>query len=172
MPRRAAELLAHQWASLRERFDDVTRRAATRFEARDWHGMHSDAVERLGLYRQTTDAALGELRRSHGSHLTDRALWPPLKQAFSACIAGRADRLLAETFLNSITRRVFATVGVDPGSSSSTRTSTSRLPRPRLRCTRRSSSRTPPASCAGSSVASASRRRGAHWRRTCGPWRA
>jgi isocitrate dehydrogenase kinase/phosphatase len=115
MPQRAAELLAQQWLSLRERFDDVTRRASARFEARDWHGMHSDAVERLGLYRQTTDAALAELRQSHGSQLTDRALWPPLKQAFSACIAGRADRLLAETFLNSITRRVFATVGVDPG---------------------------------------------------------
>jgi len=30
-------------------------------------------------------------------------------------IAGREDREIAETFFNSITRRVFATVGVDPG---------------------------------------------------------
>ena len=79
MPQRAADLLARTGSALRERFDDVTRRAAARFEARDWHGMHSDAVERLGLYRQTTDAALAELRRSHGPHLTDRALWPPLQ---------------------------------------------------------------------------------------------
>jgi isocitrate dehydrogenase kinase/phosphatase len=115
MPQRAADLLVRQWVALRERFDDVTRRAAARFEGRDWHGMQSDALERLGLYRQTTDAALAELRRSHGAHLADHTLWPPLKQAFSSRIAGRADRLLAETFLNSITRRVFATVGVDRG---------------------------------------------------------
>ena len=115
MPRLAAELLARQWLTLRERFDDVTRRAASRFEARDWRGLQADAVERLGLYREVTEAALAELRSSHGRRLADRTLWPMLKQAYSACISDRADRPLAETFLNSITRRVFATVGVDPG---------------------------------------------------------
>ena len=115
MPRRAAELLALQWATLRERFDNVTRRAAARFEARDWHGTQSDSVERLGLYREATDAAIAELRQQLGPRLGDRELWAPVKQAFSACVAGRADRPLAETFLNSVTRRVFATVGVDPG---------------------------------------------------------
>jgi isocitrate dehydrogenase kinase/phosphatase len=37
-----------------------------------------------------------------------------MKAAFSAYVQGRADSELAETFFNSVTRRIFTTVGVDP----------------------------------------------------------
>jgi isocitrate dehydrogenase kinase/phosphatase len=37
-----------------------------------------------------------------------------MKACYAKCITARNDRELAETFFNSITRRVFATVGVDP----------------------------------------------------------
>ncbi len=39
-------------------FAEVTRRAPGRFAARDWRGMHEDAVERLGIYGGVLDALL------------------------------------------------------------------------------------------------------------------
>ena len=44
-----------------------------------------------------------------------RALdWVGLKAAYARLVNARSDRELAETFFNSVTRRIFATVGVDP----------------------------------------------------------
>ncbi len=114
LARAGAEVLGEAWDELQESFETVTRRARGRFEARDWPGIQADAVERLGLYRQATDGALQRLRATLGDRLLDRHLWPELKKAHSSSVAARPDRVLAETFLNSITRRVFATVGVDP----------------------------------------------------------
>jgi isocitrate dehydrogenase kinase/phosphatase len=45
--------------------------------------------------------------------VTDRLVWAALKAVYSGMIAGREDWELAETFFNSVTRRIFATVGVD-----------------------------------------------------------
>ena len=42
-----------------------------------------------------------------------RLVWASCKAVYSGAIAGRDDWELAETFFNSVTRRVFATVGVD-----------------------------------------------------------
>ena len=41
-------------------------------------------------------------------------LWMGIKAVFSSHIAERHDWELAETFFNSVTRRIFTTVGVDP----------------------------------------------------------
>ena len=95
-------------------FGQITRRARGRFEQRDWHAGQADARERLELYGRVVDTTLEQLRRMLGEAMQARALWPAMKAHYSGLIAGRADIELAETFFNSITRRVFATVGVDP----------------------------------------------------------
>ncbi len=43
----------------------------------------------------------------------DEALWAAMKDEHSRLMAGRGDLELAETFYNSVTRKVFTTVGVD-----------------------------------------------------------
>jgi isocitrate dehydrogenase kinase/phosphatase len=55
-----------------------------------------------------TQAVLGEV-------VKQEAIWLQMKACYSGCIAGYGDFEIAETFFNSITRRIFATVGVDPG---------------------------------------------------------
>ena len=50
-----------------------------------------------------------------GEHVRTKGMWAEMRAAFSALIIGRVDIELGETFFNSITRRIFATVGVDPG---------------------------------------------------------
>ena len=96
-------------------FRRITRRAQARFEQRDWHGVQSDAVERLNLYKKIVDSVVAALRAELGEAVKTAAVWTPMKAAYSRLIAGCGDFELAETFFNSITRRIFATVGVDQG---------------------------------------------------------
>ncbi len=96
------------------RFAEITRRAKARFERRDWKGMLDDAAERLDLYTWAVGGIEKRVRATLGSRAGDRLVWASMKAVYSGMIAGREDLELAETFFNSVTRRIFATVGVDP----------------------------------------------------------
>ncbi len=109
-----AASIEDSFASFRVEFREITRRSASHFAARDWHGMHDDASDRLGTYRHAVERAEAEIRSLLGSRLADQVVWAAMKSVFSGRIAMRDDWELAETFFNSVTRRVFATVGVDP----------------------------------------------------------
>ena len=96
------------------RFRDITRRAPRRQAERDWHGMQADALERLELYEAEISRVVIGLGHALADHLRCRACWKDMKTAYAALVAARADHELARTFFNSATRRVFATVGIDP----------------------------------------------------------
>jgi isocitrate dehydrogenase kinase/phosphatase len=96
------------------RFKRITRRARDRFEARDWHGAHRDALERLDLYGQVLAQVVQGVNEALGGRTRDGSLWAAMKGHYSRLIAGRVDFELAETFFNSVTRRIFTTVGVAP----------------------------------------------------------
>ena len=100
--------------SYRRSFRAVTRRARRRFEQRDRRGMQHDTAERIDLYRRTVQAVVYDLQLTLGGRLAERPLWTAMRAAYAAGIDQRADWELAETFFNSVTRRVFHTVGVDP----------------------------------------------------------
>ena len=107
--------------SIRQAYDDyqvefrrITQRAKARFEECDWHGVHSDAVERLELYKKIIDRIVLDVQAALGERSSDRSLWAQMKSEYSRLIASCADFELAETFFNSVTRRIFHTVGVDP----------------------------------------------------------
>ncbi len=95
-------------------FKIITRRARTRFENREWHPGQLDASERLNLYKQTIDQLVPEVRELLGDRLQDKLVWSSLKAVYSGLLAGRRDWDIAETFFNSVTRQIFATVGLDP----------------------------------------------------------
>jgi isocitrate dehydrogenase kinase/phosphatase len=95
-------------------FKSITQRAKPRFEQQDWPGMRSDAAERLGLYRRIVDLVEAAIRDLLADRLYDKLIWASMKAVFSGLIVGQDDWELAETFFNSITRRIFSTVGVDP----------------------------------------------------------
>jgi isocitrate dehydrogenase kinase/phosphatase len=99
--------------TFQNRFKAITRRARTRFEGRDWHGMQADAAERLDLYRQVVNHTIAEISQLLEDRVGDTFVWASIKAVYSGLIAERDDWEIAETFFNSITRRVFATVGVD-----------------------------------------------------------
>ncbi len=112
---RGATLIATGFTEYRLRFAAITRRAPARFTSRDWAGGRDDAVERLELYKKVVNPTLVRLETLVGKEILDKALWTEMKEAFVVRIQGWPDMELAETFFNSLSRKVFATVGVDPG---------------------------------------------------------
>jgi isocitrate dehydrogenase kinase/phosphatase len=95
-------------------FEEITRRARGRFERRDWSGAQADATERLALYKAHVDAAVADVHDILDDAVMERTAWAAMRSQHALHTAGQPDGELAETFFNSVTRRVFSTVGVDP----------------------------------------------------------
>jgi isocitrate dehydrogenase kinase/phosphatase len=105
---------------LRQRFEDynaefnrITRHAARHFQERAWQAARADAVRRIELYERHVSGAIEALRRELDASSHDRDLWVEIKRHFEEQITGLPDRDFYCTFFNSITRDLFATVGVD-----------------------------------------------------------
>lgn len=111
---RGAETIARAFTAYQFEFIDITRRAPVRFAQRDWAARRQDALERLDLYAQRMAGTVRDLRAVLGPELKERRTWSAMRTGYSRLIAGRPDRELAQTFFNSATRQIFATVGVDP----------------------------------------------------------
>ena len=109
-----ARLVHEAHLKYRTQFDAITKRACDRFSAREWSGLRADADRRLDLYSQEVQLAIDRLLPILGQRRTDRIVWASLKAVYSQLHIGRPDRDVAETFFNSVTRRVFSNVGVDP----------------------------------------------------------
>jgi isocitrate dehydrogenase kinase/phosphatase len=97
-----------------EQFTTITRRARSHFEQRDWRATQADAAARLDLYAEVIVRIVLEIRGLLGERGEDKLVWASVKAVFSGLIASREQWELAETFFNSVTRRIFTTVGVDP----------------------------------------------------------
>uniref|UniRef100_A0A832HZI4 Bifunctional isocitrate dehydrogenase kinase/phosphatase n=1 Tax=Eiseniibacteriota bacterium TaxID=2212470 RepID=A0A832HZI4_UNCEI len=110
----AAALIADAFRMWTEQFRALTRHARGHFERADWHALQRDSVRRLDLYGDIVAGALIGLRGVLGGAHAERPAWTAVRAAYARRIAGRPDVELAETFFNSIVRRVFHTVGVDP----------------------------------------------------------
>ncbi len=109
-----AKTIKDTFVSYRTQFDEVTQQAQSRFETLDWQGMRTDAAARLDIYKNEVDKIEKMIRQLLGNQVEDKRLWASLKVQYAGLVNPRPDRELAETFFNSVTRRIFATVGVDP----------------------------------------------------------
>ena len=114
LPELAAEAIRRAFDSYQDRYVAITQRAKTRFERRDWPGIQADAGERLELYKKVVDETVVEIKQVLGGRVDDPDLWMRAKVVYAERVAKMDLWQLAETFFNSITRRVFSTVGVNP----------------------------------------------------------
>ncbi len=110
----AARSVSAAFTSYADQFRAITRRAQARFERCDWQGTQQDALERLSLYRTVLTPLIDHIRVVLGERLEDKEMWAEMRSHYSALISDRDDFDIAETFFNSVTRRIFDTVGVDP----------------------------------------------------------
>jgi isocitrate dehydrogenase kinase/phosphatase len=110
----SAALILAGFSIYQGQFTEITRRAKQRFEKRDWLGLQTDATDRLDLYKNVVDRVVADVREGLGAAVEEKSVWAAMKAHYSELIADREDWDLAETFFNSITRRIFSTVGLDP----------------------------------------------------------
>jgi len=112
----AAQVLLDAFVSYHDAFRAITRRAQARFETCDWAAAQADAGERLALYKRHVNLAVDAL----GAMLPDprsTAFWVAVKAAFAELAGDRVDAEIAETFFNSVTRRMQGTIGADPATN-------------------------------------------------------
>ena len=109
-----AKTIHQAFETYHTQFETITLRAKVRFEEQDWQGLHEDAAERLGVYRRIVDLVEASVRNLLADRLKNKLIWASMKAVYSGLIVYNDNWELAETFYNSVTRRVFATVGVNP----------------------------------------------------------
>lgn len=110
---RASAIVFETFDVYRAEHSAVTRRARSRFERRDWAGLHADAAERLGLYATRVRGALQDLDAALGPALRDRAFWHEVRGTLQAAIAQRRDAEIGATFFNSVVRRALGSIAAD-----------------------------------------------------------
>lgn len=111
----AAALIHDGFCVYQEQFRGITRRAKQRFERAQWDSDDSDFTkERIELRENVLANVLAAIRRLLGEQAQQRSIWSSIKSMYSGMISDRDDWEIAETFYNSVTRRIFSTVGVDP----------------------------------------------------------
>ncbi len=99
----------------RSEFKNVTRRAAENFARRQFSSQQIDAQIRLLLHRQSVNVCVETIKALLEDHDEKyrRKIWVEARHRYAQSIAWRSDSELAETFFNSVTRRVFTMVGFD-----------------------------------------------------------
>jgi len=108
-----AETVEHGFADYDKQFRTITLRARERFIDGDWSGSYADAAERLRLYTVQMEKLTTRISQIMGPRVTDRSIWAGMKAVYSSLIATSTKWEIAESFFNSLTRRIFATEGVD-----------------------------------------------------------
>jgi isocitrate dehydrogenase kinase/phosphatase len=110
----AGKCIFDAFSKYNDNFGRITRRAKSRFETRDWRGAERDFGERIELYTKSVDRAVAALNGQLGPLGIPRDLWQEVKTSFGERVGGIADGAFCKTFFNSVSRRLFHTVGADP----------------------------------------------------------
>jgi isocitrate dehydrogenase kinase/phosphatase len=97
----------------RARFDALTARAEDRFRQADWQGMQQDAAERLDTYQQRLETVVDDIADRFSPAARTPAVWEKAKIRYAPMADAAADTDLAQTFFNSVSRRMLRATGVD-----------------------------------------------------------
>jgi isocitrate dehydrogenase kinase/phosphatase len=112
--RAGAERIYAAFRRFERAFQRVTALARRRFARREWHGIQADSQRRLDVYAETLDRLVADIRELLGEDVAEESLWRATRHAYADLLASEPNFELAQTFFNSLTRRLFSTVGVNP----------------------------------------------------------
>ena len=104
MEQEAGSAILAEFRAYRQHFERITIGAGERFRHADWPGVQAASQARLNLYKTHIDrvtAQIGPALRRVGP-----AQWAQVKSAYAKAIAEAPDGDLAETFYNSVHRRI------------------------------------------------------------------
>ncbi len=109
----ASQIIYNGFIRYNINFYRITRRARSRFEERDWKGHQQDIVDRVDLYEKCVQRIVIQVNKILGDRSTDHELWNEIRHYFGLRLDNMPDAGFIKTFFNSITRRVFNTIGTD-----------------------------------------------------------
>ncbi|KAA3637173.1 MAG: bifunctional isocitrate dehydrogenase kinase/phosphatase [Armatimonadetes bacterium] len=112
-PAQITQIVDEGFRRYHRRHRAFTSRAFARFEARDWASIRKDSLERIDAYGISLDQTIDELT-SAGFTLAMRAEWSEARDAFHDRYIDDPFVDIAETFFNSLARKMFTTEGIDP----------------------------------------------------------
>jgi isocitrate dehydrogenase kinase/phosphatase len=110
-----ADCITAGYVEHRRRFTQITRRALGRFQDRDWAEADDDARERILLYDVAIHDTLGAISAAFGDRRPTTDVAGRGRATFAEWAREQPDAEIAETFFNSVIRRLFGTIGVDAG---------------------------------------------------------
>lgn len=93
----------------------IVGRARERFHQRQWLELHEDALALIDLYGESVASVLAAIAGFIEGSDDDRERFAAARELYAVWLEGRRAPEIAATFYNSITRRIFDTVGIDPG---------------------------------------------------------
>ena len=108
-----AKLILEAFDCFNTSFKELTGRAKQRFEEKNWQGGREDSNERLDLYEKSLDLIAFHLNKILGESGEDLSTWIAAKRQFGSLVSARYDIDRAETFFNSVTRKMLSTVGIN-----------------------------------------------------------
>ncbi|MDE0928289.1 MAG: bifunctional isocitrate dehydrogenase kinase/phosphatase [Acidimicrobiales bacterium] len=94
-------------------FQEITHRAGKHFQLQEWAQQDQDAIQRLALHTAQVQTTVGLITKTLRPLPDQRGTWRAARLRYRRRIAQRSDLDLSETFFNSVTRRVFTTIGID-----------------------------------------------------------
>jgi len=87
-------------------FRESGRSALERWERRDWGAIRDASKTRIDWYDARVEEACTEVRRRFEGQTREEALWPAIKGAYIALLLEHKQPECAETFYNSVARRL------------------------------------------------------------------
>ncbi len=112
-PQDIAEAIIQDFDTYLEEFNEITRRVKTRFENCDWHGIQADTKKRLSIYKRRVPRIARKIRRMMGESFDDVERWLGIKAAYRSMALSRHAYEIAETYYNSVCRKVIDRIGAD-----------------------------------------------------------
>ncbi|MGI9274753.1 MAG: bifunctional isocitrate dehydrogenase kinase/phosphatase [Endozoicomonas sp.] len=109
LPRTIARVILEGFNDYRSRFTEITLGARDRFLQADWPAAQQAASDRINLYDHAVRNVMTLLDRELGSETDyrDSSHWSDVRDNYIDQVAYRTDPELAETFYNSIYRKMF-----------------------------------------------------------------
>lgn len=91
----------------KRKISPITHRAKVRFENQDWKGVDQDAHERMQIDSQLMETLFDRINNILKEDLVNEKIWNEIKGIYMELAEAQYDVDIAESFYNSISRRIF-----------------------------------------------------------------
>ena len=108
-----SEIIFSSFISYMDSVQEISQKAGEHFALKHWSMNEVNASERLGLHQIRVLEVVSQIQDLLDPVTDKRGEWRNSRDIYQQLVARRPDQGLAETFFNSVARRVFTTIGID-----------------------------------------------------------